>query len=280
MSEDDPLDLARTELEALLFAGHPLGTPVAGTVDSVTGMSDAAIRRHYRRYYTPDNYVITAVGSASHRRVMSLVRRAFGEAQQPVRPPKPQKSPRGPRPATSKVSRAFEQINLLRGYPSIARNDDRRYAMAVLHTILGGGMSSRLFQEVRERRGLAYTVNAFRSSYSDAGIFGVHAGCAPEKLDQTREVIDAVLHEVRTTGISGDEVASAKNQVKGQMVLDLEDPGMRLMRLGTRALFDEKIVALNEGLLRVGAVTPAEVSELAEEILSGPTVDVVVGPSA
>ena len=280
MSEDDPLDLARTELEALLFAGHPLGTPVAGTADSVTGMSDAAIRRHYRRYYTPDNYVITAVGSASHRRVMSLVRRAFGEAQQPVRPPKPQKSPRGPRPAGSHVSRAFEQINLLRGYPSIARNDDRRYAMAVLHTILGGGMSSRLFQEVRERRGLAYTVNAFRSSYSDAGIFGVHAGCAPEKLDQTREVIDAVLHEVRTTGISGDEVASAKNQVKGQMVLDLEDPGMRLMRLGTRALFDEKIVALNEGLLRVGAVTPAEVSELAEEILSGPTVDVVVGPSA
>ena len=280
MSEDDPLDLARTELEALLFAGHPLGTPVAGTADSVTGMSDAAIRRHYRRYYTPDNYVITAVGSASHRRVMSLVRRAFGEAQQPVRPPKPQKSPRGPRPAGSHVSRAFEQINLLRGYPSIARNDDRRYAMAVLHTILGGGMSSRLFQEVRERRGLAYTVNAFRSSYSDAGIFGVHAGCAPEKLDQTREVIDAVLHEVRTTGISGDEVASAKNQVKGQMVLDLEDPGMRLMRLGTRALFDEKIVALNEGLLRVGAVTPAEVSELAEEILSGPVVDVVVGPSA
>ena len=280
MSEDDPLDLARTELEALLFAGHPLGTPVAGTVDSVTAMSDAAIRRHYRRYYTPDNYVITAVGSASHRRVMSLVRRAFGEAQQPVRPPKPQKSPRGPRPAGSHVSRAFEQINLLRGYSSIARNDDRRYAMAVLHTILGGGMSSRLFQEVRERRGLAYTVNAFRSSYSDAGIFGVHAGCAPDKLDQTREVIDAVLHEVRTTGISGDEVASAKNQVKGQMVLDLEDPGMRLMRLGTRALFDEKIVALNEGLLRVGAVTPAEVSGLAEEILSGPTVDVVVGPSA
>ncbi len=280
MSEDDPLDLARTELEALLFAGHPLGTPVAGTVDSVTAMADAAIRRHYRRYYTPDNYVITAVGSASHRRVMSLVRRAFGEAQQPVRPPKPQKSPRGPRPTGSHVSRAFEQINLLRGYSSIARNDDRRYAMAVLHTILGGGMSSRLFQEVRERRGLAYTVNAFRSSYSDAGIFGVHAGCAPDKLDQTREVIDAVLHEVRTTGISGDEVASAKNQVKGQMVLDLEDPGMRLMRLGTRALFDEKIVALNEGLLRVGAVTPAEVSGLAEEILSGPAVDVVVGPSA
>ena len=120
MSEDDPLDVARTELEALLFAGHPLGTPVAGTVDSVTAMPDAAIRRHYRRYYTPDNYVITAVGSASHRRVVSLVRRAFGEAQQPVRPPKPQKSPRGPRPAGSHVSRAFEQVNLLRGYSSIA----------------------------------------------------------------------------------------------------------------------------------------------------------------
>lgn len=278
MSEDDPVDIARTELEALVFAGHPLGTPVAGTVDSVTAMRGSAIKRHYRRYYTPENYVITAVGSASHRRVVSLVQRAFGLSDSPVKGPKPRKAPRAPRMASAHVSRAFEQVNLLRGYPGIPRGDDRRYAMAVLHTILGGGMSSRLFQEVRERRSLAYTVNAFRSSYSDAGIFGVHAGCAPEKLDQTREVIDAVLHEARTAGISKEEVASAKNQVKGQMVLDLEDPGMRLMRLGTRAVFGEKILALNEGLARVEAVNADQVTDLAQEFLSGPFVDVVVGP--
>ncbi len=103
-------------------------------------------------------------------------------------------------------------------------------------------MSSRLFQEVRERHSLAYSVNAFRASYSDAGVFGVHAGCAPEKLDQTREVIEAVLREVASASLSADEVEAAKNQVKGQMVLDLEDPGMRLMRLGTRALFGEPII--------------------------------------
>lgn len=278
MSEDDPVDLARTELEARLFAGHPLGTSVAGTVDTVTAMSGASIKRHYRRYYTPENYVITAVGSASHRRVVSLVKQAFGQSEVPVRAPKPSKAPRLPKSSTAHVSRAFEQVNLLRGYPGIARDEERRYAMAVLHTILGGGMSSRLFQEVRERRSLAYTVAAFRSSYSDAGIFGVHAGCAPEKLDQTREVIDAVMHEARTAGISEEEVAAAKNQVKGQMVLDLEDPGMRLMRLGTRALFGERIIALNEGLKKVEAVSAVEVTDLAQEILSGPAVDVVVGP--
>lgn len=150
--------------------------------------------------------------------------------------------------------------------------------MAVLHTILGGGMSSRLFQEVRERRSLAYTVNAFRGSYSDAGVFGVHAGCAPEKLEQTREVIEAVLHETATAGLLASEIRAAKNQVKGHMVLDLEDPGMRLMRLGTRAMFGERILGLNEGLARVDAVSVDDVCELAEEILSSPAVDVVVGP--
>jgi predicted Zn-dependent peptidase len=279
MSEDDPVDVGRTELEALLFPGHRLGDPVAGTVDSVSAMRDAAIKGHYRRYYTPENYVITAVGSASHRRVVGQVRRAFGSSADPVRQPAASRRLRRPRPADVHLERGFEQVNLLRGYPGIARGDDRRYAMAVLHTILGGGMSSRLFQEVRERRSLAYTVNAFRSSYSDAGLFGVHAGCAPDKLDHTVEAVEAVLHEVRWAGISEDEVRAAKNQVKGQMVLDLEDPGMRLMRLGTRALFGEKITGLTQGLARVDAVTRDEVAVLAEEILSGPPVTVVVGPS-
>jgi len=279
MSEDDPLDLARTELERAMFHGHPLGAPVAGTTASVSAMRNAAIRGHYRRYYTPDNYVVTAVGSASHRRVVSLVTKAFGKAAEPVRAPKAVKAPQQPHGGQQRLSRAFEQINVLRGYPGLPRPDSRRYAMSVLHTILGGGMSSRLFQEVREHRSLAYSVSAFRSGYSDAGVFGVHAGCAPEKLDQTREVIEAVLHEAATAGLSDAEVQAAKNQVKGQMVLDLEDPGMRLMRLGTRALFGEPIIGLTEGLSRVDAVSTRDVCDLAEEILSLPAVEVVVGPS-
>lgn len=277
MSEDDPLDVARQELEARMFAGHALGDPVAGTVASVSGMRGAAVRGHYRRYYQPDNYVITAVGSASHRRVVGAVRKAFGVAQSPLR------SPRAPRPLPSvtpgvhHLRRSFEQVNLMRGYPALSRGDERRYAMAVLHTVLGGGMSSRLFQEVRERRGLAYSVSAFRSSYQDAGIFGVHAGCAPENVSKTFEVIDAVLRDVVSAGIADAELASAKNQVKGQMVLDLEDPGVRLMRLGVRALFDEPIIGLSEGLAAVDAVRKAEVEALAEEILQGPAVDVTVG---
>ena len=279
MSEDDPLDLGRTELERELFGAHPLAAPVAGTAHSVSTMRTSALRGHYRRYYTPDNYVVTVVGNASHRKVVSSVTRAFGLADSPVRAPKVSKPPQAPRTRRARVGKAFEQVNLLRAHGGPARGDDRRYAMAVLHTILGGGMSSRLFQEVRERRSLAYSVNAFRASYSDAGVFGVHAGCAPEKLDQTREVIEAVLREVASAGLSPDEVEAAKNQVKGQIVLDLEDPGMRLMRLGTRALFGEKIIGLNEGLARIDGVTTDMVCDLAEEVLTSPAVEVVVGPS-
>ena len=279
MSEDDPLDLGRTELERELFGTHPLAAPVAGTAHSVSTMRTSALRGHYRRYYTPDNYVVTVVGNASHRKVVSSVTRAFGLAESPVRAPKVSKPPQAPRSRRARVGKAFEQVNLLRAHGGPARGDDRRYAMAVLHTILGGGMSSRLFQEVRERRSLAYSVNAFRATYSDAGVFGVHAGCAPEKLDQTREVIEAVLREVASAGLSSDEVEAAKNQVKGQIVLDLEDPGMRLMRLGTRALFGEKIIGLNEGLERIEAVTTDQVCDLAEEVLTSPAVEVVVGPS-
>jgi predicted Zn-dependent peptidase len=278
MSEDDPLDIARIEMERMLFAGHPLGAPVAGTAGSVAAMRGAAIRGHYRRFYTPDNYVVTVVGSASHRRVVSLVHKAFGVTDAPVRKPKAARSPRPPRSAGAHIGRGFEQVNVLRGFRGPARGDDRRYAMAVLHTILGGGMSSRLFQEVRERRSLAYSVNAFRSTYSDSGVFGVHAGCAPDKLDQTREVIDAVLREAAASGLDDAEVKAAKNQVKGQMVLDLEDPGMRLMRLGTRALFGEKIIGLTEGLAKVDAVRADEVCALAAEVLTSPSVEVVVGP--
>jgi len=278
MSEDDPVDVARQELEAHMFSGHALGDPVAGTVASVTGMRPAALRGHYRRYYTPDNYVITAVGSADHKRVVAAVRKAFGAAGSPLRPPRAPKSLPAVKGGSHHLQRPFEQVNLMRGYPGLARGDERRYAMAVLHTVLGGGMSSRLFQEVRERRGLAYTVTAFRSGYNDAGVFGVHAGCAPDHVSQTLDVIDAVLHDVVSAGIAEAEITVAKNQVKGQMVLDLEDPGVRLMRLGVRALFDEPIIGLSEGLAAVDAVGKAEVEALAEEILQGPAVDVTVGP--
>jgi predicted Zn-dependent peptidase len=278
MSEDDPFDIARTALEASMFASHPLGLPVAGTADSVSTMRVAALRGHYRRYYTPDNYIVTVVGSASHRRVVTLTQKAFGTASTPVKGPKPSKPPRPQRAARDFVTRPFEQANLVRGYRGLTRSDDRRYPMGVLHALLGGGMSSRLFQEVRERRSLAYSVNAFRSSYSDTGVFGIHAGCAPEKLDPTREAIDMVLHEAMVSGFSDAEVDAAKNQVKGQMVLDLEDPGMRLMRLGTRALFGEKIIGLTEGLTKVSAVTTEQVCELAREILAQDAVEAIVGP--
>jgi len=284
VAQQPPHDLARTclrqfrhnqDLARLGDRADLVADVIAQLLDQLGAIDGVTAQDHERH----DALARGLIRSANHRRVVSLVQKAFGVAAKPVKAPKFTPAPKRPRPAKSTLARPFEQVNFLRGYPGIARGDDRRYPMAVLHTILGGGMSSRLFQEVRERRSLAYSVAAFRSSYSDAGIFGVHAGCAPEKLDQTREVIDAVLHEVVTAGISSAEVDAAKNQVKGQMVLDLEDPGMRLMRLGTRALFDEKITGLNEGLAKVDAVSAHDVFAMAQDLLTAPAIDVAVGPA-
>lgn len=278
MSEDDPVDVARTRLEELMFAGHALGRPVAGTSEGILSMRSQVLRGHYRRYYQPDNYIVTAVGSASHRAVVRLVEKAFGVSQGPVRQPKPGIAPRPLAADAEHVARPLEQTNLVLGYRSLARNDTRRYAQAVLHALLGAGMSSRLFQEVRERRSLAYSVTSFRAGYSDTGMFGIYAGCAPDKVAETRAVIHNVLNELIAAGLSDDEVRAAKEQVKGQTVLDLEDPGARLMRLGTRAIFGEPLIAVGDVLKLIDAVTASDVIDLAEQIFSGPEVEVLVGP--
>lgn len=280
MSEDDPLDVARTRAEDALYVGHPLGRPVAGTAAGVAVMEASALRRHYRRFYRPDNYTVTVVGNASHPQVVRLVEQAFGLADQPVRRPRATGAPRPRGGARIGVDRPLEQANLVLMLPGLARADERRHALSVLNAILGGGMSGRLFQEVRERRSLAYSVSTLRSAYSDTGVFGFYAGCAPERLPETREVIDGIAHEAGSVGFSADEVRAAKDQVKGQIVLELEDPGSRLMRLGTKAIFGEPVTSLSNLLDQVEATSVADVCELARDLLHREPVQVVVGPGA
>ena len=171
-----------------------------------------------------------------------------------------------------------EQANVVIGVPGLDRHDDRRYALAVLHQVLGGGMSSRLFQEIRERRGLAYSVNTFIDSYADVGLFGVYAGCAPAKLAQVTELIGDELAKAAKRGLTADEVARGIGMITGGTVLDLEDTSSRMGRIGYRELFYDDYVSVDEHLAKVGAVTVDEVHELARELLVEPYITGVVSP--
>jgi predicted Zn-dependent peptidase len=213
------------------------GRPVLGTIESIRGLNRQQIAGYYKRRYRPHAMVVTAAGNLDHRTVVRLVRKALERAETwraDSAPGAPRKAGNPPR-AHSGVSvhrRATEQANLVLGVPGLVRGDDRRFAMGVLNAALGGGMSSRLFQEVREKRGLAYAVYSFASNYTDAGMMGVYAGCLPDKVDDVLAICRDELATVADSGLSEEELERGKGQLRGNMVLGMEDSGARMSRLG------------------------------------------------
>jgi predicted Zn-dependent peptidase len=175
--------------------------------------------------------------------------------------------------------RPFEQVNLVLGMEGPDRNDDRRFALGVLNTALGGGTSSRLFQEVRERRGLAYSVFSFASHHADSGVVGVSVGCLPSKLDDVLTVVRTELSRVAAHGISDEELVRGKGQLRGGLVLGLEDSGSRMARLGKAELVHDELLSIDEVMARIDAVTLDEVREVAAEVFAGPEILAVVGPA-
>jgi predicted Zn-dependent peptidase len=171
-----------------------------------------------------------------------------------------------------------EQAHVVLGGGGLARSDERRFALGVLNNVLGGGMSSRLFQEIRERRGLAYSVYSFTSLYADAGLFGVYAGCAPGKVDEVLSLTRDELVKVAASGLTDAEVARGKGMLKGSLVLGLEDTGSRMSRLGKGELLHPELLSVDEILARVDAVTAEEVAAVAAELLSGRPSLAVIGP--
>ncbi|MCU1520510.1 MAG: zinc protease, partial [Arthrobacter sp.] len=176
------------------------------------------------------------------------------------------------------VKRPVEQANIIMGCPTIVATDDRRFVMSVLNAVLGGGMSSRLFQEVREKRGLVYSTYSFASSYADAGYFGMYAGCTPSKVRQVLELLGAELDKLAEGGISDDELRKAEGQLCGGIVLALEDTGSRMSRLGRAELVSGEYQDIDETLRQIKAVTAADVQELARELAAAPRTITVVGP--
>ncbi|MDP3893888.1 pitrilysin family protein [Nocardioides sp.] len=284
MHDDDPDDVVHNLFAAQAWGDSPLGRPIAGTESSIRALTRAQIVRFYRKHYRAPGMVVAVAGNIDHTSVVRQVRRAFGRngfldgGGAPIHPPATTRA-RAVARGTASTTRPLEQVNLVLGVNGITRSDERRFALGVLNTALGGGTSSRLFQEVRERRGLAYSVYSFASHYVDAGLVGVSVGCLPGRYDEVLAVVREELRKVAEGGITEDELARGKGQLRGALVLGLEDSGSRMSRLGKAELVHDELLSIDEVLARINAVTVEEIRALAEEIFSRPQLLAVVGPS-
>jgi predicted Zn-dependent peptidase len=281
MRADDPEDLLGEVFDTALFGTHPLGRPVIGSEESVTGLTRARLVGFWRRHYVPPAMVVAAAGDVEHERLVEWVASGFppGEPAAP-RPPRTPRPPRPPRGGPGVHTEDTEQAHLMLGVPAVPREDPRRPALNVLNAGLGGGLSSRLFQQVRERRGLAYSVYSAVTGYSDAGQLSVYAGCQPERLAEVAEVTRAVLAEVAADGLTAAEVARARGSLRGGLLLGLEDTASRMHRIGRHQLDLGRQRPVAESLAAIAAVTPERVAEVAGEVLGGPLTVAVVGPYA
>ena len=283
MHDDDPSDVVHDEFASVLFGGSPLGRPVLGTIETIEAISRNAINRFYRGRYQPQSMVIAAAGNLDHEVVVKLVKSAFGEyldAMADVEPARKRGKKRNHGTGVKVTNRPTEQAHLVLGVPGLARSDDRRYALAVLTTAFGGGMSSRLFQEIREKRGLAYSVYAFSQGFADDGMLGIYVGCLPNKVATVLEVCNAQIRELVAGGLSKDEIDRGKGQVRGSTVLGQEDTGARMTRIARSELHDEPLLSIDQLLAKVNAVTQEEINEVATDLFSEPLRLAVIGPFA
>ncbi len=285
MDSDDPTDVAHEKFVAAVLGGHALGRPIGGTPEAIRAVPRSSVWEHYQRYYRSDELVITAAGGLDHDDVCRQVLDAFRGAGWDLAEDAVPVNRRATLPADISgtaglqvVTRQVEQANIILGCPSIVATDERRFVMSVLNAVLGGGMSSRLFQEIREKRGLAYSTYSFASAYADAGYFGMYAGCAPQKVHQVISLLTAELEKLAADGITDDELSKAVGQLSGGIVLALEDTGSRMSRLGRAELVAGEFLDIDETLTRIGDVTVEQVQELARELAASPRTVTVVGP--
>jgi predicted Zn-dependent peptidase len=284
MRDDDPSDLVHDEFAQTMFGDTRLGRPILGTVESINALSRRTVHGYWKRRYRPENMVVAAAGNVDHATVVRAVRKAFDAAglldEGDAVPAAPRGASRQPvsHGGLRLVRQDTEQANIVLGVQGVARDDDRRFALGALNAALGGGMSARLFQQIREKRGLAYSVYSYVSHYADTGTVGVYAGCLPHKVDDVLELARVELDRVRRAGITADELERGKGQLRGGLVLGLEDTGSRMSRIGKAELVQGYVPPVDELIAQVDAVTLDDVSEVAEAVLSAPPTLAVIGP--
>jgi predicted Zn-dependent peptidase len=266
MYEDEPQDKVHDVLAGAVFGDHPLGRPIIGRAEIVSSVPVPDIAAWHDSHYIGANMVVAAAGSVDHERVVELSGEAFGKAlgEAPTDPA----SPNGAGPSIAFHRKDTEQYHLCLGAPGIPRADDRRFALRVLDTILGGASSSRLFQEVREKRGLAYSVFSYVSHYADSGQVAVYVGTRAENVGAAMEVIGAELRRLLEDGVEDEELERARENVKGRTVLSMESTLSRMNRLGTSLLMGVPILTVDEVLAAIDAVTMEDVTSLARELFA------------
>src|SRR3954468_23267332 len=278
MYEDDPQDKVFDVLGEAVFGGHPLGRAIIGRAPVIRGVQPAALSDFHGARYVPGNIVIAAAGSVDHDRLCTLAAGVLADragATTPVEPPPP--------PATPAVTRfarkPTEQVHVCLGGRGVARDDDRRYALRVLDTVLGATSSSRLFQEVRERRGLAYAVYSFTSHYAGTGQIGLYLGTRGDNLVEALKVVGAELERFAAEGPTEDELQRAKENVKGRIVLSLESTSARMNRLGSSVLAGLPLLTVDEVLEKIETVSMEDVRALSGDLFAPATLSAAgIGP--
>jgi len=284
MADDDPSDVASERFFEAVLGEHPLGRPIGGNPDTIRSVTRDAVWRHYRENYRAQDLVITVGGAVDHDALVAGVVAALEGAGWNLGVGAPAVGRRDPELDVIErgsplvvVRRPIEQANIILGVAGMAAADPRRPTMTVLNSILGGGMSSRLFQEIRERRGLAYSVYSFAPSYSDAGLFGLYAGCTPAKAPQVAELMLGEFARLGAGGVTHEELERAVGQLSGSSALALEDSDTRMSRLGRSELVLGEFSDLDETLRRRAEVTTDDVRALAAELAARPISIAAVG---
>jgi predicted Zn-dependent peptidase len=286
MHEDSPEDVVHDLYTQALWPEHPLGRPVLGTVQTIEAATRQRVRRFYRKHYVPGNFVVVAAGNVRHDDVVRLLRRHMetGRALRDGQASTWNLRSAGQTPAPSGRDlvrrRRTEQAHICLGTNGLPRTDPDRFAFLIVNTALGGGMSSRLFQKIREERGLAYSVYSYHSQYTEAGLFTAYAGTTPARAHEVVALLRREMSEVGDGRLTSQEFERAKGHVKGSLVLSLEDPGGRMSRLGKSEIAHGEILTVDQTLRRIEAVTLADARRVAERVLSQPMTLTVLGPFA
>jgi predicted Zn-dependent peptidase len=275
---DEPSDYVHDVFVEALFPDHPLGRDPLGTEETVAGLNRDGIRRFWSDHYRPGNMVVAAAGHLDHDEIVKAVADRFDGLTGGAPPPR---TPPGGADAAGSVAVVEEdtdQAHVVLGMRGLDRSDPRRYALAVLEHVLGGGLSSRLWQQVREERGLAYSVYSYRSGYEGAGTLSVYAGTAPDHLDEVLGLCTGILDDLAANGVTPRELEVAQGHLVGDLALSLEDSASRMGRIGRSLLVHGEIHTFEEVVALLRAVTAAEVADVAATVLTRPRTLAVVGP--
>jgi len=276
MHADEPADLVHDVLASILYPEHPLGRDVLGEAETVSAMTIGQVADFHREQYLPGNVVVAAAGRIDHDRLVERLSDRLGGrtgGRSPTRTAPPSLSGE-----KGSVARPTEQAHLAVAVPGPDRNDDDRHAMAVVEHVLGGGMSSRLFQTIREERGLAYSVYSYRLGFEGTGAVVVYAGTAPSHLSEVLDLVHAGLDDMAEKGMSATELDAARGHIRGSMALGLEDSGARMSRIGHSQLVHGRVLTIDEVEARLAGLTLDQVNESAARWLSGARTVACVGP--